>query len=106
MSLRRRAPRTIDGALDALRGRWEPDTPVARVRTTWDALSGVWPEVVGAYVAQRATPVSVSAGVLTVRCSEAVVTEELSLQSEDVLKRLNEHLGADPITRLRCVTGG
>jgi predicted nucleic acid-binding Zn ribbon protein len=106
MSHRRRAPRPVSGPLDALRGGWQPDSPVARVQTTWSSLGEVWASVVGEYVAARAQPASVTAGVLTVRCSEGVVAEELNLQSEDVLARLNERLGGDPVTRLRCVMGG
>jgi predicted nucleic acid-binding Zn ribbon protein len=89
-----------------MRGAWQPDTPVAKVQSTWDALSGVWAQVVGEYVADRATPAKVSNGVLTVRCSESVVADTLTLESQDVLKRLNEHLGGDPIARIRCITTG
>ncbi len=106
MSFRRRAPRQIAGALDGMRVAWEPDTAVAKVQSTWDALSDVWQEVVGEYVAARATPAKVANGVLTVKCSEAVVADTLTLESGDVLERLNQRLSGDPITRLRCVTTG
>ncbi len=106
MSFRRRAPRPIAGALEGMRGAWQPDTPVARVQSTWDSLAGVWPQVVGEYVAARAKPSKVTNGVLTVRCSEAVVADTLTLESQDVLRRLNERLSGDPITRIRCVTTG
>lgn len=106
MSFRRRAPRPISGALEGMRGTWQPDTPVAKVQSTWDALSSVWTQVVGEYVADRATPSRVTNGVLTVRCSESVVADTLTLGSQDVLKRINERLGGDPITRIRCITTG
>ena len=106
MTLRRRSPRQIAGALDGMRRAWEPDTPVARVQTSWSALADVWTEVVGAYVAERATPRNVAGGVLTVACSESVVADTLSLEATDVLSRLNERLDGDPIVRLRCVTTG
>jgi hypothetical protein len=89
-----------------MRGAWQPETAVAKVQGIWDTLAEIWPEVVGGYVAERAQPVKVTGGVLTVRCSEAVVADTLSLESEEVLSRLNEHLGGDRITRLRCVTSG
>jgi hypothetical protein len=89
-----------------MRGAWQPDTPVARVQSTWDGLADVWPEVVGDYVADRAEPATVMNGVLTVRCSEAVVADTLTLESQDVLQRLNERLGGEPITRIRCITTG
>ncbi|HTW11159.1 MAG TPA: DUF721 domain-containing protein [Solirubrobacteraceae bacterium] len=106
MSPRRRSPRPLSDPLERLRGRWEPDTPVARVQSTWTALADIWPQVVGEYVAERARPVSVKNGVLTVSCSEAVVSAELDAQSMDVLGRLNAQLTGVEITRLRCITGG
>jgi predicted nucleic acid-binding Zn ribbon protein len=89
-----------------MRGAWQPDTPVAKVQSTWDALSSVWAGVVGEYVADRAEPSRVSNGVLTVKCTESVVADTLTLESQDVLKRLNERLSGDPITRIRCITTG
>jgi hypothetical protein len=106
VTFRRRAPRPISSALEGMRGAWQPDTPVARVQSTWDGLADVWPEVVGDYVADRAEPATVMNGVLTVRCSEAVVADTLTLESQDVLQRLNERLGGEPITRIRCITTG
>jgi predicted nucleic acid-binding Zn ribbon protein len=106
MSFRRRAPRQIGSALDGMRATWQPDTTVAKVQSTWDALSAVWQDVVGEYVADRAKPARVTNGVLLVNCSESVVADTLTLESVDVLERLNERLGGDPITRLRCVTTG
>jgi predicted nucleic acid-binding Zn ribbon protein len=106
VSFRRRAPRAISSALEGMRGAWQPDTTVAKVQSTWDGLSGVWAQVVGEYVAERARPAKVSGGVLTVRCSEAVVADTLTLESHEVLQRLNERLGGDPLTRIRCITTG
>jgi predicted nucleic acid-binding Zn ribbon protein len=106
MTLHRRSPRPVGGALDKLVGGWQPDTAVARVQSTWSGLAEVWEEVVGDYVAQRAEPQKVAGGVLTVSCSESVVADTLNLESEDVLRRLNERLEGDPIDRLRCVTSG
>lgn len=106
MTFRRRAPRPIGNALDGMRQAWQPDTPVAKAQSTWDALSSVWGQVVGEYVAERARPSKVTGGQLTVRCSEAVVADTLTLESRDVLERLNERLSGEPITRLRCITTG
>ncbi len=100
---RRRSPRALAQALGRLETRLQPDTPVARVQSTWSGLHDAWAAVVGEYVAQRARPERLRAGVLTVACTEAVVADTLALEAEDVLRRLNETLGEDPITRLRCV---
>ncbi len=109
MSLHRRSPRPIAGALESIRGSWQPATPLGHAQSAWDQIGRVWTEVIGEhgpYIVQRTTLVSLKAGVLTIRCSEAVVADTLTLESDRVLSRLNAQLGSDPIRRLRCVTGG
>ena len=109
MSLRRRAPRPIGGALEQMRGNWQPVSPLGRAQTAWDEIGRVWADVVGehgSYIMERTKLVGLKSGVLTVSCSEAVVADTLGLESERVLTRLNERLDGEPITRLRCVTGG
>jgi predicted nucleic acid-binding Zn ribbon protein len=108
MSPHRRSPRPISGALDSVRGSWQPPSPLGRAQTAWDEIGRVWAEVVGAhgpYIVERTSVVSLRAGVLTVSCSESVVADTLQLESERVLERLNSQLEGDPITRLKCVTG-
>jgi hypothetical protein len=108
MSLHRRSPRPLAGALETMRGSWQPASPLGRAQTAWDEISRVWEEVIGAhgsYILERTKVVSLKAGVLTVSCSESVVADTLELESERVLERLNSRLTGEPITRLRCVTG-
>ncbi len=108
MTLRRRSPRPIAVSLDSMRGSWEPATALGHAQTAWDQIGRVWGEVIGEhgpYIVERTEVVSLRAGVLTVRCSEAVVADTLTLESERVLERLNESLAGEPIKRLRCVTG-
>ena len=108
MTHRRRSPRPIGGALQALRGAWQPPSPLGRAQTAWEEVGRVWEEVIGEhgpYIVERTRLVGLRAGVLTVRCSESVVADTLELESERVLERLNERLAGDPVTRLRCVTG-
>jgi predicted nucleic acid-binding Zn ribbon protein len=108
MSPHRRSPRPISGALEKVRGGWQPPSPLGRAQTAWDEIGRVWAEVVGAhgpYIVERTSVVSLRAGVLTVSCSESVVADTLQLESERVLERLNGQLEGDPITRLKCVTG-
>lgn len=108
MSLRRRSPRPLAGALEAMRGDWQPASPLGRAQSAWDEIGRVWEEVIGAhgsYIVERTRLVSLRAGVLTVRCSESVVADTLGLESERVLERLNGRLTGDPITRLKCITG-
>jgi predicted nucleic acid-binding Zn ribbon protein len=109
VTLRRRAPRPIAGALEQMRGNWQPVSPLGRAQTAWDEIGRVWADVVGehgSYIVERTKVVGLRGGVLTVSCSEAVVADTLGLESERVLTRLNERLAGDPIMRLRCVTGG
>ena len=89
MSLHRRSPRPIAGALKRSRGTWQPASPLGRAQTAWDEIGRVWAEVIGEhgpYIVERTTLVSLKAGVLTVRCSEAVVADTLGLESERVLR--------------------
>ena len=109
MSHHRRSPRPIAGALEAMRDAWQPASPLGRAQTAWDEIGRVWTEVLGehgSYIVERTALVSLKAGVLTVRCSESVVADTLGLESHRVLQRLNAQLDGDPVTRLRCVTGG
>ena len=108
MSLRRRSPRPIAGALETMRGSWQPSSPLGRAQSAWDEVSRAWTEVIGAhgpYIVERTKVVSLRAGVLTVSCSESVVADTLAAESERVLELLNGQLEGDPITRLKCVTG-
>ena len=108
MSLRRRSPRPLGDALEAVRGDWQPASPLGHAQTAWDEIGRVWEEVIGAhgsYIVERTRVVSLNGGLLTVRCSESVVADTLELESQRVLERLNGRLAADPITRLKCVTG-
>lgn len=109
MSHRRRSPRPIAGALETMRGSWQPPSPLGRAQTAWDEIARVWEQVIGEhgpYIVERTRLVGLRAGVLTVSCSESVVADTLELESARVLERLNAQLEGEPISRLRCVTGG
>jgi Dna[CI] antecedent, DciA len=108
MSLHRRSPRPIAGALATMRGSWQPPSPLGRAQTAWDEIGRVWADVIGAhgpYMIERTRLVSLKAGMLTVSCSEAVVAESLQVECERVLERLNVQLEGEPILRLKCVIG-
>ncbi len=97
MTRYRRAPRSVAVALGAARHDWAPATLLASVQA-------VWPDVVGAAIANEATPVSEKAGVLTVSCAASVWAQELDLMAPTILGRLNAKLTpAGTVTRLRCV---
>ena len=81
MTLRRRSPRPIAGALEPMRGSWQPATPLGAGADRLGSRSGVSGRrssaSTGAYIVERTKLVSLKAGVLTVRCSEAVVADTL-----------------------------
>ena len=64
-----------------------PQTPLAAVQT-------VWPEAVGAKVAERAHAVAERDGVITVSCDSAAWAQELDLMHDEVMGRVNAALGA------------
>ena len=91
--MRRKGPRPVGFALDALADALEPPTVLA-------AVQRVWPDVAGSF-AGVSEPVSERDGVLTVACDSAVRASELDLMSELVLTRLNAALGRDAVRRLK-----
>jgi predicted nucleic acid-binding Zn ribbon protein len=91
----RRAPRQLGFAVDRLRDDLAPQTLLAEVQR-------VWPGAVGAGIAAEAQPTSERAGVLLVSCSASVWAQELDLMAPMILERLNQALGAQRISRLRC----
>lgn len=97
--MRRSAPRPLALALDELRERLAPATPLA-------AIQRAWPEVAGPAIAREATPVSERSGVVTVSCRSAVWAQELDLLSPRLVEGLNEALGGGSVRALRCVATG
>jgi predicted nucleic acid-binding Zn ribbon protein len=99
MSHYRRAPRSMETALDLLADDLAPQTLLADVQR-------VWPEVVGAAIAAEAHPTAERGGVLTISCSASVWAQELDLMSVAILERLNGALASGAVSRLRCIAGG
>jgi predicted nucleic acid-binding Zn ribbon protein len=91
--VRRRGPRPVAHALDALADRLAPATLLAEVQRVWPTAAGDF--------AGRSEPRAERDGVVVVACPEAVWAQELDLMSELVVARLNEALGRDAVKRLR-----
>ena len=89
----------IATAVEALAARLEPVTPLAAVQRAWK-------EAVGPAVAAEAEPVSMRAGVVTVRCRSAVWAQELTMLAPDLVGRLNVAIGDERVTELKCTAGG
>ena len=94
----RPAPRQISSALQQLTATLAPATTLARVQGIWESAAG--PAIAGA-----AHPSSEHNGVLTVRCDAAVWAQELDLMAGVLIAQLNELLGEEAISALRCQTG-
>jgi predicted nucleic acid-binding Zn ribbon protein len=92
--VRRRSPRPIEFALDALADSLAPPTLLA-------AVQRAWPDVAGAF-AHVTEPTSERSGVVTVACDSSVLAAELDLMSELVITRLNAALGRDAVRRIRA----
>jgi predicted nucleic acid-binding Zn ribbon protein len=92
--MRRRGPRPLAHALDALTAGLAPPTLLAEVQRAW-------PEAAGPVFAEHAEPWSERDGEVVVACPQAVRAQELDLMSELVLRRLNEALGRPAVRRLR-----
>jgi predicted nucleic acid-binding Zn ribbon protein len=97
--VRRAAPRPLSFALEGLRARLEPPTPLAAVQREW-------PKVAGAAVAREAAPVSERGGTVTISCRSAVWAQELDLMAPEFVERLNQALGGPVVASLRCISTG
>jgi hypothetical protein len=92
--MRRREPRPIAHALDAVTAALAPRTLLAEVQRAW-------PQAAGELFGPRAEPFRERDGEVFVACGEAVVAQELDLMSELVVEHLNLALGRPAVRRLR-----
>lgn len=99
MTYYRRAPRSMQPALDALSQELAPATALA-------AIQRAWPEIVGEAIAGQAEPTAERGGVVTVACAASVWAQELDLMAPQIIASLNGRLGAQAVSRLRCVAVG
>lgn len=93
--MRRRAPRPLAGAVEALTRRLAPATLLADVQRAWE-------EAAGPAIAREARPVSEREGTVTLLCSSAVWMQEIDLMGPVLVDALNEALGADRVRAVRC----
>ena len=97
--MRRRSPRSVSHALDALTATLAPATLLAEVQRAW-------PEAAGEAFAPHAVPFRERDGEVFVACPQAVWAQELDLMSELVVDRLNGALGRPAVRRLRVQARG
>lgn len=94
--MRRRAPRPLATAVEALTQRLAPVTLLADVQR-------VWPQAAGPDIASEAEPVSEHEGAVTLLCTSAVWMQEIDLMGPMLVDALNRALGSDRVRTLRCV---
>jgi predicted nucleic acid-binding Zn ribbon protein len=93
--VRRRAPRPIGDAVQALTDSLAPATLLGDVQR-------VWVGAVGAAIAREAEPIGERAGTVTVLCSSSVWAHEIDLLGPTLSAQLNAALGAERVRGLRC----
>jgi len=94
--VRRRAPRPLGPAVEALAAGLAPATLLADVQR-------VWTQAAGPVIAREASPISERDGALTVLCSSAVWMQEIELLGPALVTALNAALGSERVLALRCV---
>lgn len=93
-----RDPQGIGGVMDRLvSGRgWRTPVAVGSVMT-------LWPELVGAYVAEHCVPESFEDTVLRVRCSSTAQAANMRMLQSQVQSTIEKRLGPGIVTRLDIV---
>ncbi len=99
MTYYRRAPRSLQNALDDLSDELAPATMLGDIQR-------VWPATVGPAIAAQAQPTAERGGVVTVSCAASVWAQELDLMAPQIFERLNAALAERTVQRLRCVAVG
>jgi predicted nucleic acid-binding Zn ribbon protein len=94
--MRRRAPRSLAPAVEALAARLAPATLLGEVQRVWEGA-------VGAAIAREAEPIGERDGTVTVLCASAVWMQEIDLMGPTLTAELNRALGAERVRGVRCV---
>ncbi len=95
MSLNRRDPRRIAGAIGALADSLAPMTLLA-------AVQRAWPDAVGEAIAAVAHPTATREGTVIVNCESSVWAQELTLMGPELVAKLNDQLDGAPVAGVRC----
>lgn len=80
-------------------GRLDKGIKVQTLGEVWPALQSLWGrETVGAYIARNSRPAQFRKGMLTILCTNPSIMQVLDEQKEEIIERLNAHLGS-PMVR-------
>jgi len=97
--MRRRAPRPLGIALEALTARLAPATLLGEVQRVWEAAAGE-------QISREAQPVSEREGTVTLQCSSATWMQEIELLGPLLVEHLNEQLAGARVTAVKATMGG
>lgn len=92
-------PRLADLLDGALKGAGLESTSVI-----WQ-IAERWNEIVGPRIAERAAPVRLRKGELTLSAPDAVWRQELTLLGPEITERVNRNIGDKTVTRVRLISG-
>lgn len=68
-------------------------------------VPAIWGEVVGQWYALHTRVIRVWEGIVEVQCDSAARAQQLQLDSEEIMRRLNARLGATYVRQIRPSTG-
>ncbi|MDL2268549.1 DUF721 domain-containing protein [Desulfosarcina sp. OttesenSCG-928-A07] len=77
----------------------------ARTRGGIPHLSQVWEKTVGSPISENAKPFAIQGSVLVVHVSSSPWLHHLQFLKSDLIKTLNHHLSASPLTDIRFKVG-
>src|SRR5687767_9119617 len=80
-------PRSLAGALEAVRSEVAPQTLLA-------AVQEAWPAAAGSLAAAEGDPVAERGGFVTIACRSATWAQELDLMSPILIEKLREELAS------------
>lgn len=60
-----------------------------------------WAAIVGQQIAKETEPVKIEKGVLIVRVRTSVWRNELNMRKQEIMAKLNRHIGSDAIKEIR-----
>lgn len=78
----------------------------ARVRVKERLAALVWRECVGDFYAERTLVTRVERGIMWVWCNSPALAHQLSLDAEEIIRRLNAQLAGDYVKEIRPTTTG
>lgn len=97
--MRRRTPRPLGPALDALLARIAPTGTLAAVQAVWASAAG--PAISG-----HGVPTRERDGVLEIACEEAVWANEIELMGPELVSAINAAMGSEVLSALTCRADG